>query len=308
MAAGDDSEGADTQPDDAPDFRADDGAHDEGEALPSDATCSMQGLWAVRMTTYNQSLATSVVANWYYLEITQEGEAFEVVDSLDCGYGMQSVGASGITSAAAIDAFSAHNSQVGRRGTSARSGSHCDLAFARFWSVRGANEASYLPEGHDDARSIDELREAVPLPSAEHSSGQEDWDHDGKPGVSLLIGSNDARYSTSRDWSEWYTCNGGAADPDICFPGDEQKYALAPGQLAGEIDLRANVDSEENCLGASSSLYAAPGMPLVAEDNRVRLKFLGADRSAALAHEFWSAEDAEERCAMVRRLLPGESK
>jgi hypothetical protein len=292
---------------------AGDGDHATGgdmrdrEPVPADAECSMAGLWAVRQTNYQYGLVESVTSGWSYLEIEQDGAQLVVVDSIDCGYAVIAAGTTGLTSQAAVDPLTEHNSQVGRRGTLERSGEHCNLTLERFWTIRGAQEDTFLPGGHADPRELSEVRAEAPLPTADAPTGQEDWDHDGHPGITLFIGNNDARYSASREWTEWFSCNGSKTDRSDCKAGDADKYALVPGQLT-DFQVRMSFDNEDSVLGASSPLYAQVGTPVLDADSRVTLKFLGADRKAELAAMLWSKPDAAARCTVIRQLLPADAE
>src|SRR6185436_13456164 len=97
-----------------------------------------------------------------------------------------------------------------------RSGARCDFSLQRFWSARGIDYATYLPNGPLDPRDVDELEAEAPMPTKANPAGSFDQDEDGNPGITLKIGNNDARYSAQRDWLEWFTCNGTSADSGKC--------------------------------------------------------------------------------------------
>jgi hypothetical protein len=289
----------------AEDFKDSEGG--DGDSL-GDGSCSLAGLWAVRQTTYVQALVETVTANWYFIELAQDGEQLEVVDHFDCGYASISVGGTGMSSPATDVALAAHNLQKGRRGIMRKNGAFCDFSLERFWAVRGASEDVYLPGGHFDDRELEEVQAEAPLPTRENIQGQEDWDGDGNPGVTFLIGSKDARYSVSREFTEWFSCNGTSGDSPVCSEADVEKYALPASASKEQVEFRVNFNNEDSPLGATSELYAVVGMPLRLADNRVTWKRLGESRDDALASQLFSSDDVHDRCAFIRTQLPAERK
>jgi hypothetical protein len=282
-----------------------DGEGGDGDTL-GEGDCAMAGLWAVRQTTHVHALVDTTAANWYFIELAQDGDAIEVVDHFDCGYGSVSTGGTGITSPATDVALATRNLQKGRRGTVARSGAYCDFKLDRFWVVRGASEQSYLPAERNDPRTLEEIQDAMPLPTPADPSGQEDWDGDGQPGVTFLIGSSDARYSVSREWNEWFSCNGTAADSPVCQPEDVEKYNLPASAAKDLIELRADFNNEDSPLGATSELYEVVGTPQRIADNRVTWKRLGESRDQGQARELFASDEVNARCGFIRELLPVE--
>jgi hypothetical protein len=299
--------GADVPSEDeaAGDHEYKDSEGDDGDMLGG-GDCAMAGLWAVRSTTHLQAIVATTIANWYFIELAQDGESLEVVDHFDCGYGSSSTAGTGITSPAADVALAAHNLQIGRRGTLKKSGGFCDFHLDRFWVVRGASEATYLPAERNDARSLEDMQAALPLPTDEAPDGQEDWDGDGHPGVTFLIGSRDQRYSVSREWQEWFSCNGGAADSPVCQPADVEKYSLLAGRTSDVVEVRVDFDNEDSPIGATSELYKVIGVPQRIADNRVTWKRLGNSRDEGLAKQLFSNGDVNARCALIREQLPVE--
>jgi hypothetical protein len=282
-----------------------DGEGGDGDTL-GEGDCSMAGLWAVRQTAHVQALVTTTTANWYFIELAQDGDDIEVVDHFDCGYGSASTGGVGLTSAATDRGMALHNLQKGRHGTSKRSGAFCDFKLDRFWAVRGADEAAFLPAERDDPRTLAEIQAEMPLPTVDALDGQQDWDGDGNPGITFQIGSLGARYSASREWDEYFSCNGTAADSPVCQPEDVEKYALLAASAKDTVVLRMDYDSEDSVLGATSDLYAIKGMTLRIADNRITWKRLGASRDDTLAKQMFAIDDMHERCEFIRRQLPQE--
>jgi hypothetical protein len=287
-------------------FRDDEPGPDSGALQLDD--CDASGLYAVRMANYARFIVDSVTSNWYYLEITQDGDALRVVDSLDCGYGSAGGGMRAYTAASGDATRAERNSQAGRLGVMRKSGEVCDFKLARFWSVHGVAEELYLPDGHFATYDLAHAQGLVALPTDPAHEHVEDWDEDGFPGTSTLIGSSEARYSVSRDWNEWFSCNGTAADSAICTDEDVEKYTLRVGSSFDEFTVRADFEGEDAPLGASSELYAGMSMPLRIADNRVTFKRIGRSRDDELAAEFWAQPTPSARCAMLRELLPIEEE
>jgi hypothetical protein len=285
-----------------PDAGADPSDDGDGEGA-----CDLSGVWAVRQTTLSHGIVDTVSANWYYIELSQDGDQLEAIDSIDCGYAANAAGASAFSSHAGDQPFFEHNPQAGRKGTIKAAGTKCDFHLGRFWTVRGTDEAKHLPGGPFATHTLAELQASVPMPNKEHPDDGEDWDQDGHPGVTLLIGSSDERYSANRDWSEYFSCNGDEADSPICQKEDVSKYTLTPAKLKDQFTVRADFESEDSVLGATNPLYEGGSMPLRIGDNRVTFKRLGSHRSDGKARELWSKGTATGRCDFIRELLPAET-
>jgi hypothetical protein len=278
-----------------------------GDAPPADANCDMTGLWALRMTSWAHGLADTEGANWYYLQIEQHGEEFEVVDHFDCGIYVDAAGLNVQSSQKLESALYKHNLQKGRRGTMKRVGNACNLRFDRFWSLRGASDEIYLPCGHHDLRDIADLQKQVPLPSKANPKGAEDWDEDGRPGITMLIASNDARWSVQRDWLEWFSCNENELEQTRCADADPATHGIKAAKSWPMLNVRADFNNEDSVIGATNPLYETPGIPTrTGKDNHVQFLLLGRSRDEGAAKAFWALPDTEARCAHIRELLPAE--
>jgi hypothetical protein len=291
----------------------DDSLRDDDEPGPDGdmanlGECDASGVFAVRMVTYAQFIIESSTSTWFYLEISQDGDQLEVVDSVDCGYGSVGGGMRAYTSTGAEPAFAEHNSQAGRKGVMKKSGELCDFRLDRFWTVHGVAEATYLPDGPFATYDLEEIKQRAPMPSMSNPEGVEDWDQDGHPGVTCFIGSDAARYAAGRNWSEYFSCNGTEADSPICAEEDVEKYTLRASTSHDMFTVRADFVGEDVPLGATSSLYAGTSMPLRIADNRVTFKRLGKSRDDGMAKEFWAKATPSERCAMLREVLPIEEE
>jgi hypothetical protein len=281
-------------------------APDAGPPVAADPECDMTGLWATRMTTWARGGVETLGANWYYLELAQDGENVMVVDHFDCGVWVDA-GFYVYPTPKLEEVLYTHNIQTGRRGTMKRNGDRCDLWFNRFWSLRGADDAVYLPCGHHDKRDIADLQAAVPLPNKENPDGAEDWDEDEKPGITMLIGgSTAARYSVQRDWLEWFTCNENGVNGELCNEGTAQFYGIDASADFTSFVIRAHYNNEDSVLGATNPIYEMPTRTGV--NNRVAFTLLGRTRESPDAKAFWALADTNARCARLKELLPAEKR
>lgn len=271
-----------------------------------DSDCDMTGVWIARMTTFAKGAVDTVGANWYFLELAQEGEEVEVVDHYDCGFVVEAVGIRVITPPRTLEALAAHNLQKGRRGTMKKVGDRCDLKLARFWSVRGASEETYLPRGHHDTRDIADLQAEVPLPTKANPEGAEDWDEDGKPGITLLAGNNDERNTVQRDWVEWFSCNGVSSDHPACSAENADRFFIEATEAFDEFTVRVDFNNEDSVLAASSPLFEAAGHPNRQKNNRITFKLLGRTREDPMAKDFLAKSDLLARCNAIQTLYPVE--
>jgi hypothetical protein len=291
---------------------ADAGAHGDGGAddgyvsMASDPACDLGGVWVARQTTFAHGLVDTTNGNWYFLELKQVGDEVEVLDHFDCGLRVDSPAVT-ITMPDKTELLLATvNTQVGRKGTIKRNGARCDVVLDRFWSVRGANIADYLPRGPHDPRDVDELEAEAPLPTKENPEGSFDQDEDGNPGITLKVGNNDARYSVQRDWLEWFTCNGTADDPPKCQPGNENDYGIMASEDLSGFWLRSDFNNQDFPLGSTNPLYEMNGTPVRNKNNRVEFRLLGRTRMADKVVQFLGLADVKAQCAQLRLLMPLE--
>jgi hypothetical protein len=275
-------------------------------SMASDPACDLGGLWATRQTNFAHGLVDTTGANWYYFEVQQVGDHVEVVDHLDCGMEIDAPGLTIVMPEKTEAIMATANSQIGRQGTMKRSGERCDFALGRFWSVRGVDKAIYLPDGPFDTRDIDDLQAAAPLPTKDDPTGAIDQDEDDHPGITLKVGNNEARYSVQRDWLEWFSCNGTAADSAKCAAGNENDFSIGADAGLAHFWTRADYNNQDFPLGATNPLYETNGTAVRDKNNRTEWTLLGRTRTDGMAAEFWGLADTKARCAMIKRLLPIE--
>lgn len=285
----------------------------DGVACPNarrDDACSMQGFWAARESTYLREPilgSIQVSSQWYLYELAQDGDAFHVVSSLDCGI-LVTGSATVRYSPDALRAMLHANRQEGSRGRPARRGlaravpAGCEIAWDRWYNVRGITD-DYLPADFLARPELDTLKE-LPIvrdPVAnERPEGTTDPDADGSPGLAFQIAglAGGTRNSIQRDFKEY------ATPPGASVPAASLSFVIP-----GHHDLQENVMRVTEC-GSACSLIAT--VARVAKDvpPRLALAFVGrtatGERTRLVApRPIASSVDADLAiCANVRLLLP----
>lgn len=255
----------DTTPDSVPDNGGD--TDTQPDTITGD-NCDLTGTWAIRVWTINVALGVPACSNnYYYLEIEDSGDTFTATRGASCTFEVvrgASVTLTDFTQEALLrrseDSLIAadpsipadfNNSQTGRSGTYRPDGNGgCEFAIDRWWLVRGADFESYLPAKSDYATAtIANPMATSPLPNQQTPAGNEDWDEDGKPGISLATSSpaQGTRYVAQRDFTE-------AALTRVV--GNDDRF-----------DVRMQFNNSEGLLGTSpgaeilnqASLAAEPG-------------------------------------------------
>lgn len=169
---------------------------------PTEPECDLTGRWIVQHSTFSEALmAEQIATNWFYFEIVQEGDAFAVVDGLNCGLEVRGTTTVYLSEATLEALAQNNNSSRGRTGTFVlnQDGTQCELALDRTYNIRGANREildSRWKMG-DPPIPLDDF----PLPE-DAASGMEDWDADGKEGITLLSGLG-SRCVAQLDWNEY---------------------------------------------------------------------------------------------------------
>lgn len=163
------------------------GTQDAASAPPpsgGSGGCDLSGRWVMTERAQSSAFgAQQVSLSWFYLELSQQGDAVSITRSLLCG---------GTTNNAPGDLFEVHmddrrawpsyqthTNYDGRKGASRASGSGCEVSFEQAVAVRGMTVDYYK----DPSRALPTLeqRENGSAP------GWVDWDNDGNPGVSLVV-------------------------------------------------------------------------------------------------------------------------
>lgn len=260
-----------------------------------DPDCDLTGIWIARQITVNEAIGVQAFSNnWYYLEYKQSGTTAEVTKHFDCG--IEIVGAvTVILPRPAVEAQLTRNQQMGRKLTMMKDGSSCHLETKRFWSIRGAEEAPYLPDGvRDSELSIREVAAALPLPTKDNPTGAIDPDGDGKLGLAFEASGliSGTRNSVQRDWTRWFTERG------YEFP--------AAMDWTDDIVIRADFDNEESVLDPASGLLTSGSTPSSTAKHATTLRFLGRDASDPRAMALIQ-DNPLDTCYAIQDALPARS-
>lgn len=264
------------------------------QAVAQDADCDLTGVWIARQITVSEAISVPAYSNnWYYLELTHSGTAVEVTKHFDCG--IEVLGAVTVTlPRSALEAQLTHNVQTGRKLTMVKEGSSCHLESQRFWSIRGADENMYLPEGDRSSEmDVRAVAASLPLPTADKPAGAIDPDGDGKPGLAFEITGliSGTRNSVQRDWTRWFSDTGYEIAPSNDWPSD--------------LNIRADFDNEESVLDPREGLLSSGSTPKAGAKHTLRLRFLGRDSSDARVTAIVKP-GLVDTCYAIQDALPAE--
>ncbi len=167
---------------------------------PATAACDMNGRWLVALRVLADALGqTQASHNWFYYEVHQDGEQVTVTKGLHCGFEVKQVSSLGadVDSSAAWPALLAHDSDTGRKGTMVATATGCQLDIEKRYTVRGATQPFYGDPSQPMPTSSQQATCTTP--------GWEDWDGDGKPGITLTVSgaANGHLYCAQRDWNQF---------------------------------------------------------------------------------------------------------
>ncbi|MFW6050219.1 MAG: hypothetical protein ACODAU_03535 [Myxococcota bacterium] len=193
---------------------------------PPEPECDLTGHWmAEKITVSEATLGEGILAtthNYFYYHIVQDGDAFEIVDSLHCGFFVDALVQVSV-STRTREALRCINDSDGREGTSAPSGDECTISFDTFYAVRGLSPPDYWLDDDWAGASTGEGTPSKADPEnpdcecntvecvcddtgrydpGSDTPGWEDWDQDGNPGITLRPG-DDEWYVHMRDWDRY---------------------------------------------------------------------------------------------------------
>jgi hypothetical protein len=252
---------------------ADSGSDGHRPPTPQDPDCDLNGIWIAQQISVATAIGAPQYGNvWHYLEFEQNGVDVRISKQFDCGGAVK--GTLNVTFRdATTRSTMAHNRQMGRRGTMKKNASGgCDVAFERFWGVRGAVEANFIPSGgRNSMADMTQVQAERPLPKPMTPAGAEDWDGDTFMGIGWDVAGavTGRRHSVQRDWSSWLT--------DSAFP------VTAALHWPTDIVLRAEVDLEDSVFAtepANNFLLASVATSDIRNaNNRLVMRFLGRNAS-----------------------------
>jgi hypothetical protein len=259
-----------------------------------DPDCDLTGIWIANQITVSQALSLPQSSNqWMYLEFKQSGNNVEVTKHFDCGIEVR--GSVTVTmSRATTLALIAHNVQNGRKATLIKDGANCELAVDRFWSVRGADEARFLPNATRDSNdSIEAIDVLKPLPTVINTDGAEDTENDGRLGVAYQVAGSisGVRNTVQRYWTRWHS------DADYEIPASDD--------WTSDLVIRTEFDNEERVLSPKSGLLLSDSMPKSDAKHVLKLRFLGRDSSDARVAAIVKNTDIDT-CYAIQDAMPAE--
>ena len=159
----------------------------QGPGIAADAACDMNGVWIAESRTLTVAVNEAVQQaghTLFYYEIEQHGTDTLTTKLLRCGVRISDAGGSletGIEMVTPVlwDAVMGKNRYGCLQGTYAMGDSACDGDFGILWLVRGLS-----PHFLDPSTDLEGLTQSD---SADWpgTPGWEDWDEDGKPGITL---------------------------------------------------------------------------------------------------------------------------
>jgi hypothetical protein len=255
------------------------------------ASCDLSGIWIGRMNGQTEALGPQYANTWYYWELAKREGAIEVTRHMDCGIEVRGTVTVQLTPAT-TRALIPKNQQVGRKGTSTMAADGtCAFELERFWSVRGLDEAAYLPGARNSAGTLASISAEKPLPLREQANLTVDWDGDGQPGISWQVSGivSGTRATVQRDWTRYFSA-----------PGYELRGA---SDFVDNIVVRAEFEAQEVVYAASAPTLELLGQTNAAAEHTLTLRFLGRDRSDPRAQALLKPDDFET-CLAVRETLP----
>jgi hypothetical protein len=223
----------------------DDGGVGDGGGHPSGEPCDLSGSWIVQHTTTSVALGAQLLAtNWSYHRFERVADgAFEITESLDCGYAVRGATEVSIGDDTLEAMAQQASNAVGTRVRFAQGeDGRCELETSRIYAIRGADKARFLDAVWSVGDPDVEL-DAFELPIDE-ASGMQDWDDDGHEGITQLTSFGD-RYTAQLDWHS--------------LQGTADAHA---GRFGGEGVLRADFDSRESISSQTPALLRTISTPM----------------------------------------------
>lgn len=280
-----------------------------------DSDCDLTGYWAVRETDYTRDTvvgALQISSTWQLYHLQQVGEAFEVIEQIECGVhvtGSVTVDETGGTLRSLIyrNRMDAASPRGARKGTSKPVAGGCAFTFDRWYKVRGVSETTFLPADFAARPALADLPALPSVPDPVKANSfppeAEDWDGDRIAGVAYRISgfANGVRNTVQRDWREFATF------VDRPVPARALVFTVP-----GTFDLQEKVLSATQC-GGLCSLVATPANPARDVVARMTLSFIGKTSEGSRVASIVagvprrSLEDDLATCARVRLLLPHDT-
>jgi hypothetical protein len=200
---------------------------DAGSGASPAGPCDLTGRWIVTERNLSSAFgARQVNQGWMYAELTQTGDDLVFTKSLLCGGSTDGlIFTVHMDDSAAWPGYQQYANYKGRKGTSKKNGSRCDIALETDALVRGMTPTVYEDQ-------------SIPLPTLQQQAmgstpGWEDWDHDGKPGVTMVV-SGSAQGNIYTAFRTFATDSGSIAASASTFILDDHQWVQERGVLAYE--------------------------------------------------------------------------
>ena len=232
----------------------DDGVDAGADAAPTgpdadvgNKPCDMSGVWIAEQHVTSTALSSDQnTTTWYYYKITQTGDAFTVVDQLNCGLVVDGTTTVSLQDATLEALAPQEFAGLGRAGTfkASADGQHCDFTFARMYNLRGADKATYLTNSWKVGDAPKPLSQFTALPTA--PPGMQDWDKDNMDGITLVSGLGN-RYVAQRDYNE--------------HAGTVAQFASKFGSQSGADLITVKWDTQEGISTQTSPLLRVTATP-----------------------------------------------
>jgi hypothetical protein len=153
----------------------------EPDPVEPERRCSLAGRWIMSERYVSSALgAKQLSVSWFYLELAQQGEELTFTKSLLCGGATKGLGIEiTMDDSQAWPAYQKNTNYDGRTGSSKEGSSGCEVSFDEGTLVRAMTLSVYRDK-------------SVALPALEQEAsagtpGWEDWDEDGKPGITMNV-------------------------------------------------------------------------------------------------------------------------
>ena len=259
--------------------------------ITQDAECNLNGLWALRKLSLPEDTVLGNVqpaSNWTMWIVTQDGDNFEVQDSLNCGT-RASGNADVVFGVDTQIGIMEKNPQTGRTGSFAKNGDHCEFTVERWYSRTGL-PISVLDEYQGTTNALPANVESL-LPIGE------DWDGNGYDGIAYLTSGivSGKRHAIDIGWDEYYNDAGFGHMP----PLNSTAFTLRMSYGIAE----AVVFAEKNN-GGESALLKGSAIVIQNANNAVAMNLLGRDEASAIAGGIYTAGDNLDTCFNIQDNFP----
>ena len=251
----------------------------------------MTGYWALRELSLPEDTVlgnTQPATNWALWIVTQDGDTFEVQDSLNCGT-RASGNADVVFGVDTQIGVMEKNPQTGRTGTFVKNGDHCEFAVDRWYSRTGL-PASVLDEYQGTTN-------ALPANVEPLLGIAEDWDGNGYGGIAYLTSGivSGKRHAIDIGWDEYYNDAGFGHMP----PLNSTDFTLRMSYGISEAVVFA-----EKTNGGESALLKGSAIVIPNANNAVALHLLGRDEVAAIAGGIYEQSDNLLTCFNIQDNFP----